>query len=185
MNIENYLSTQLHEGEEVLAIIRRHVALLIPPLVLAGLLVLADFFFLPWLFRQQTVGVIGFFVALTIAILIVIRSTYLWRMNVLALTNRRVIDIDQRGLFERRVAEASLDKIQDVRYVIRGLWATVFSFGTVIVQTAGNTTSIEANGIHRPVDVQRQITDAQRLASDHLTTVPNNRIVDIKRASRP
>jgi uncharacterized membrane protein YdbT with pleckstrin-like domain len=183
MKIEAYLSTQLNEGEEVLAVIRRHPALLIPPLGLAIILILADFFFLAWLFAHGQFGAISFFLTLVIALLIGIRSLYLWRMNVVALTNHRVIDIDQRGLFERRVAEAALDKIQDVRYIIRGLWATLFSFGTVIVQTAGSTTSIEANGIHRPVEVQRLITDAQRQAMAR-PAIPDNRIVDIKRATK-
>lgn len=177
MSIDEYLSTQLQPGERLLGTARRHPILLFPAIALGTLLVVADFFLIAWWFRYGLYGAIGFGLVMAIAILIIGRAAFVWRMNVFAVTSRRVIDIDQHGFFERNVSEAAHEKIQDVRYSIKGLWATMFQFGTVTVQTAGSSVTIDADGIHHPVDLQRQITDAQQ----HAVARPSTPVLDVKR----
>jgi len=177
MSIDDYLSTQLQPGERLLTTARRHPILLSPAITLGVILILGDFFLLAWWFRYGIYGASGFGLVIATAIVIIGRAAYVWRMNVFAVTSRRVIDIDQHGFFERNVSEAAHEKIQDVRYSIKGLWATLFQFGTVTVQTAGSSVTIDADGIHHPVDLQRQITDAQQ----HATTKPTTPILDVKR----
>ncbi len=53
------------------------------------------------------------------------------------LTNERLVDIDQQGLFTRRISTLSLDRIQDVTTFESGLVDTFFKIGTVVIQTAG------------------------------------------------
>lgn len=161
MNISDYLSKQLQTGEEVVQVVRRHPFTMVSSVGGGGLMILLDFFFIAWWFRHQQWGVIGFFAIAVIGLLIIIRGVYLWSNNVLAVTTKRVVDIDQRGFFERHVAEATFDKIQDVRYTIRGFWATIMRFGTLVVQTAGTTTNLEIEAVRRPVELQRMITDLQ------------------------
>ncbi len=52
-------------------------------------------------------------------------------------TNRRIIDIDQRALFQRKVTTLMLEKIQDMTVDVDGLFQTLFGFGTLILHTAG------------------------------------------------
>lgn len=170
MNISNYLSKQLQVGEDVVHIVRRHPATMVPSVGVGALLVILDFFLIAWWFQHGRWGSIGFMGVLVIAIWCGIRGMYLWSNNILAITTQRVIDIDQRGVFERHVAEATYDKIQDVRYTIRGLWPTIFRFGTVVLQTAGSTTNLELNAVRRPMDVQQLITEQQRLVQDRPST---------------
>lgn len=162
MNITDYLNRQLQEREELVLVVRRHPATLIPGVGFGGLLILLDFFLLAWWFKHDLWGTIGFSVMGIIGIILVSRTIYVWANNALAITTRRVIDIDQRGFFERNVAEASYDKVQDVRYTIRGLWSTLFRFGTIIVQTAGSTTNLELESVSHPADLQQLITETQR-----------------------
>ncbi len=161
MNISEYLSKQLQPGEDLVQVVRRHPATMTPSVGGGALLILLDFFFIAWWFRHHQWGAIGFVVMAVVGILLIIRGVYLWSHNVLAVTTKRVIDIDQRGLFERNVAETTYEKIQDVRYTIRGLWPTLLHFGTIVVQTAGTTTNLELNAVQHPVELQRLISDLQ------------------------
>lgn len=162
MNISDYLSKQLQPGEEVIRIVRRHKITMSSGVGLGSVLILTDFFLIAWWFQHRSWGGLAFTLMAMLAIWIIIRSVYLWQHNVLAITNRRIIDIDQRGWFERNVAEAPIEKIQDVRYTIRGLWPTIFRFGTIVIQTAGSETNLELEAVQHPVELQQLILDLQR-----------------------
>ncbi len=56
------------------------------------------------------------------------------------ITNKRIVDIDQKSLFTRTTATLNLDKIQDVRVEVGGLLRTVLGIGTIHIQTAGSET---------------------------------------------
>ena len=53
-------------------------------------------------------------------------------------TTERVIDVDQRGLFNREVNTLSISNIEDVNYKKSGFWGTLLNYGNVVVQTAGS-----------------------------------------------
>lgn len=52
-------------------------------------------------------------------------------------TNRRIIDIDQRGLFRRKVTTLMLERIQDMTVDMDGIVPTLLGFGTLTLHTAG------------------------------------------------
>ena len=54
-------------------------------------------------------------------------------------TSRRIIDIDQKGLFNRQIDQMPIANIQDVAFKQSGLFSVLFNFGDVIVQSAANT----------------------------------------------
>ncbi len=51
-------------------------------------------------------------------------------------TNKRVIDVEQRGFFARETSSARYHKIQDITVTISGFLPTLFNFGTIQIQTA-------------------------------------------------
>jgi uncharacterized membrane protein YdbT with pleckstrin-like domain len=53
------------------------------------------------------------------------------------LTNKRIIDIEQRGYFSRSVGSFRVEKIQDVTIIMDGVIENLLNFGTIRVQTAG------------------------------------------------
>ena len=61
-------------------------------------------------------------------------------LDVWYVTNHRIIDVEQRGLFNRTVSSFRFDQIQDVTVEIPGLLATVIDFGTVKIRTASEET---------------------------------------------
>lgn len=159
--ITKYLSKNLKVDEEVVRIVRCYPLPLGLKIGLAGLLMLADFFFMTWFIKQGGWGVTAFFVVLSGLAVYGYRQWYLWSMNVIIVTNQRLIDLDQAGFFNRTVSETTYTKIQDVSYTICGLLPTVFHYGTVVVQTAGGQTNLELKGVRNPEAVQDLITQLQ------------------------
>lgn len=58
-------------------------------------------------------------------------------LDVWIVTNDRIIDIRQSGLFGRTIAELDLFRVQDVTSECKGFFATIFNYGNVYIQTAG------------------------------------------------
>lgn len=67
----------------------------------------------------------GFFVQWTI-----------FYLDVWYITEKRIIDVEQQGLFHREISSLRFDKIQDITINVRGVIATFLNFGDVKVQTA-------------------------------------------------
>ncbi|MBP6085562.1 hypothetical protein KA517_04995 [Candidatus Gracilibacteria bacterium] len=59
------------------------------------------------------------------------------RLDLIIFTDRRMVDINQTRLFNRKVSEANLAQIQDVASEVNGFWGTVLGFGILNIQTAG------------------------------------------------
>jgi len=57
-------------------------------------------------------------------------------LDVWYVTEKRIIDIEQRGLFSREITNLRFDKIQDVTIDTHGFIATLLGFGNIRVQTA-------------------------------------------------
>jgi hypothetical protein len=76
-----------------------------------------------------------------------------WYYSVFIVTNERLIQIKQKGFFDRRVTDISHSKIQSVNYEIKGMAATMLHYGTIIVQTYVG--DLVLRFIHHPADVQQ------------------------------
>lgn len=74
-------------------------------------------------------------------------------------TNERIINIEQRGLFSRSVAELKLYRVQDVKAEVRGVMHTVFDYGDITVQTAGEEAHFVFKQVPKPYKVARQILE--------------------------
>ena len=57
-------------------------------------------------------------------------------LNVWYVTEKRIIDVEQKGLFNRTVSNLRFDKIQDITVEIKGVISTMLHIGDIKVQTA-------------------------------------------------
>ncbi|TSC91870.1 MAG: Uncharacterized protein CEN92_176 [Candidatus Berkelbacteria bacterium Licking1014_96] len=80
-------------------------------------------------------------------------------LDVMILTDSRIVDITQNVLFSRTVAEANLTDIEDVNAEVKGILPTLFHFGTVFVQTAGTARNFEFKSLPDPYAVSKMILD--------------------------
>lgn len=80
-------------------------------------------------------------------------------LDVLIMTNDRLVDIDQNSLFSRTVAEVDLYQVQDASSEVSGVFATLFNYGNVIIQTAGALPKFTLHNIPHPHNIREMILD--------------------------
>ncbi len=143
MNGFNEDELDLAPGEVLVSVMRKHwfvlfvsifpylILFAIPPVVMA---------FVP----SSSVSTVGlvlviFFSALWMLLLLTAIFT-LWTTYYLDLwivTNQRIIDIEQKRLFDREIKTLRMETVQDVQVDVVGIFETFLGFGTLRVQTAG------------------------------------------------
>lgn len=70
-----------------------------------------------------------------LGLLIFAPSWISWHFSVFIITDKRFIQITQKGLWHRAVADIGLQQIQSINYEVSGLQETLLGFGTMKVQT--------------------------------------------------
>jgi uncharacterized membrane protein YdbT with pleckstrin-like domain len=73
-------------------------------------------------------------------------------------TNDRIINVEQH-LFSRTVSELDLYKIQDITGEAKGFLQTMFNYGNVYVQTAGEVGRFNFQEVPNPREVARKIME--------------------------
>jgi hypothetical protein len=165
------------DDEEVLFVFRKHpivmrkgiivwaVAILIGPLTEMLLLAL-----------HKEVTPQSYYLALLgsfIFSLIVFSPWYLsWYFSVFIITNQRLIQITQKGLFHRSVVDMGLSQIQMVNYEIAGLQETLLGFGTIMMQTFVGDLVI--HDVHHPAKIQKKIIGILRDQGISTASTPMN-----------
>lgn len=86
--------------------------------------------------------------------------------DITIVTNERMIDIQQSGLFSRSVSELYLLQLQDVSGKQKGVWQSLFNFGDVVIQTAGQKENFVINHVANSYQVSRKIMDLQEALMD-------------------
>ena len=86
-------------------------------------------------------------------------------LDIWIVTDRRIVNIEQKGLFAREVSEQKLFRIQDVTSELKGIIPTFLNFGTVYIQTAAE----------EPRFVFKQIPDPGRVAQTIIKLVEENK----------
>jgi len=149
------------DDEEVLFVFHKH------PVVMRKGLVVAMFGPLIGIlpaFIKPELGLSVFFMGLGIGCLlglILFSPSWIgWHFSVFIVTDQRFIQITQKGLFHRAVADLSLNQIQSVNYVISGLQETLLSFGTINMQTYVGDLVIHY--VHHPARVQKKLLSILR-----------------------
>ena len=179
-NIIDFQLADRKEGESIILMQRRAPIVLILPIIKTIL-----FGVFPFLvvikFLSNTL-----FVPIFLFCWIIIGATYLffevynWYRDLYVLTNERIIDIDQKSFFHRVVSETTLDKVQDVTYEVKGVFATLFDFGTVFVQTGGAKGTIAWEDVMKPGSVQKKImASLDDYQKRHKADVSAKELIDI------
>jgi hypothetical protein len=77
--------------------------------------------------------------------------------DIVIITDRRIIDIRQKGLFSRKIDELDILHVEDVSAQVRGVLPTFFHYGNVYVQTAGAARNFLFQSLPHPQNICRLI----------------------------
>lgn len=155
-------AVKLKDNEKILLIVRQ-TPIAFSAQILAGLLIfLLPFFLLFPLFSWGRWGEALFGILLCGAVVFAAYEFIFWYFNCGIITNQRVIDVDQRGLFDRVISEVPYYKIDDVSCSIRGPKQTMFRYGNVAIAIRGYRSSVTLRNIGNPTMVQELILEVER-----------------------
>lgn len=104
-----------------------------------------------------------FFMLIWITFFIIWIDYYL---DVWIVTDRRVVNIEQKGLFAREVSELELENIQDITSDVHGLIPTFLNYGDLFVQTAAEKERFIFHNIPDPYSVKDLIMNLQKKFED-------------------
>ncbi|MBI5729165.1 MAG: PH domain-containing protein [Candidatus Magasanikbacteria bacterium] len=80
-------------------------------------------------------------------------------LDLLIVTNDRLLHIEQQGLFARTISEVDLYKIQDITSEINGIFPSVFNYGNLLIQTAGALEKFMISSVPHPEMLRQAILD--------------------------
>jgi hypothetical protein len=158
----------LGKKERVFMVVRQHWV--VPGMKIAfWLLLLAAIFIIDGLLKANFPTLA---LGLTAQILEIIRVLFLmlaalgllvvWTMyylNAQVITNERIIDVNQKSLLHHETSEFHFDRFQDVTTEIKGLFANLFDYGNVLVQTAGEEDNFIFNHVAEPHRIAKIILE--------------------------
>ena len=81
-------------------------------------------------------------------------------LDVWTVTNKRLITVDQRGLFHRHTGSFRLERLQDINVSVHGIMATFLKYGDLQAETASEDRGFVASGIPDPQALKALILKA-------------------------
>ena len=156
------------DQEEILLVVREHWFLLLFKFIVWLMFLVALELFqyygnisLPGLFTGDFGMVTNLFMEVyKIFLLLSLFLIWLFHyLNIQVITNVRVVESSQTGLFDHIVSELHIDKIEDVSSKTTGVFGTIFDYGTVTVQTAGTLEKFEFDNVPNPGQIEKIILD--------------------------
>ena len=169
----NYDFKDKKRGEDIILVLRRHWITFIMQfmpiiggvifIVVAHVLVVES---MPGILNNGGINIL-FFAESLMAMMLWLIAFIFWidyYFDVWIITDRRIVDIEQLGLFRRNVSELEHSKVQDVTTEIHGILPTLLKFGFVYVQTAGKKTRFIFKQVPHPMVVRKIILQLQQKA---------------------
>jgi hypothetical protein len=81
-----------------------------------------------------------------------------WQNDIYQISGSRLIDLKKRPLFlEEFRRETTLDRVENIGLSIPGPIAQLLNYGTVVIETAGETGAFEFEYVHDPRGVHAEI----------------------------
>ncbi len=147
------------DDEKVFVITRRHLISFVVQGFILFLLILVPIVFL-FLSYSQTISVLASFPVVVDDMIILILAIYylalitlfmIYFMNyyhsILVVTNRRIYQVFQRGLFSRDLHEFALEEIEEATFKSRGIIGLIFNFGDLSIHFRNQEENYEIHGI--------------------------------------
>ena len=156
---------KLYDDEKIITTVRRHWFIVALQIFFLTLLLVLPILFLSatgqyqnplaQIFIQDKLEIVllYFLWALTVWTFFFVAWTSYY-LDAFVITNKRIIDIEQLGLFARDVSEMRLEKIQDIKVETIGILASLLNFGTISIQSAGEAKEFLITFIPNPTGIK-------------------------------
>ena len=118
------------------------------------------------LFTYRLVPSLSYIVLASLLWLLIIwacrfKALTIYQRDVIRITNLRILDGDQKGLFNRDIETMRLANIQDVTVESKGFFPTIFKYGNIKIQSAAEDTEFIIRYIANPEEVSVTLLQGQ------------------------
>jgi uncharacterized membrane protein YdbT with pleckstrin-like domain len=170
-DFSKYHFKEIKNEETIIMVVHRHWFDILQQffiIFIMALIFLGGFFISPTfipILEDGDFRALANFLQVTFALFIWIYAFFVWidyYFDVWVVTNKRIVNIEQRGLFARNVSELNLEKIQDVTTEVHGFLPTMFNYGDVYIQTAAEKERFEFQKVPNPYGIKDTIMTLQK-----------------------
>lgn len=166
------LPFELQGDEQVLLFVRRHWFYFSLKMAMIAIAWLVPTLAVLWLVKATagldgTIGKVTWAAAALWFVYSAIRAYFTWyryQNDIWVVTSQRLVDSTKFHWFKQRIASADLVDVEDINVVREGLFPTMFNFGDVRCQTAGEVPNFILSGIPKPTNVLA-VVDSSRDAA--------------------
>ena len=151
------------ENEKIVLVLRQHpitqlkntITLILAALIVPFLLSKSGFFSsLP-----EKYLIAAYFFGIILILGLFTRAFLLWFFNVYIITDERIIDVDFDSMIYKNISSAKIENIEDITTQTMGPMASIFDFGTILLQTAGEKTEFEFDHVPHPSKVTKLLNE--------------------------
>jgi hypothetical protein len=161
----------LEADEHILTVVRRSIIGLVAIYLVAFLAVAAVTTLVivlsPSTFKTSSASISGplsavILLSAVLLVLILFTATYVYRQSRLLVTDKSLVQILQKTLFIRKVSRLNMSNVEDVSEEQRGIFASIFNYGTLTVQTAGTEDNFIFTLCPKPAALADRIIEARQ-----------------------
>lgn len=84
-------------------------------------------------------------------------AAFLYVSNVIFVTNEKIAQVLYLSLFNRKISQLSIGDVQDVTVGQKGILATIFNYGTLVIETAGEQQNYTFTYVPDPYQTSKAI----------------------------
>lgn len=110
-------------------------------------------------YLKPIVAVIGGLIAIFALVMTAI-GAYLYQSNVVYVTSEKIAQVLYRTIFDRKISQLSIGDVQDVTTTQRGIFAQLFNYGTLVIETAGEQSNYTFSLTPNPYEASKSIVNA-------------------------
>lgn len=165
------MRTQLRKDEKLLFETRKHWFYLLTPTLISALIIFLTVF----IFIKFESTSAWYLLAPAFSIIYFLLKYYIWKFDLWAVTNYRVID--ECGVFSITSKESPIDKINNVAYH-QSFLGRIFNYGDVVIQTAAEMGETNYTNLSNPGKLKEALSTAQELYKDLQLNKQANKFAD-------
>ncbi len=173
---------QIDADETTLAVVHRHlfgiIILYVQAIIGLSIAFVLIFLLLPTMLKEIVIqdGSLfailgGIVVVLIVGILLI--ATVVYRLSRLIVTDKNIVQVLQQGLFGRKVSQLALTNVEDVTAEQHGIFAMMFNYGLLKVETAGEQVNFHYSMCPNPNYYAKLILEAREKCVANLPQSPD------------
>jgi hypothetical protein len=170
----------LEENEKIIKIVRKHWFAIVLEMITSFAMILGPIIFFELiedvLFHELTLKnlyllLFFYFVYLLFVWAFMFINWLNYYLDIWIITDKRIVNIEQKRLFSREISSLRLDNIQDVKIEMHGIINTLFKIGNMQVQTSSPEIEFILPQAINPENVKHIIMEAHNREIEKVKTV--------------